>query len=749
MADPYGGTDTSSTTGGAPAAAPSGFAALFGGNLSAGSMSPLLGLLQGLGAASAPSRLPVTSGMVIGAAAGGLQQGLDNQAKLRQMDTAQVGAAAQAQGQLDQMTMQRQLLYGQNAPSADDLRAGRFQQLQLSLPTPSGPAPQTPQTPSVGQGQQPQGAPPIDPLGMIQRYENPSGNPNLGFGGTDLSKAPLGANGFPQWAGAQGPGGISHAAGLFQLEPQLWGKYAPALGVKDFSPASQKAVASAAYADQGWSPWTPYNPALAKAVASTPGALSAEPVFAGSPYQVASNAPVPPPQGGALGSTAGPPAPPQGAAPFGSLAPQAPGTPQVNPRALMQQLMMMRAAGFSPPPVMSDLLNAQMMPSGPARDLAMSAAQHNAGISPFVGGERPNAPQLKYNMNTGQYDVVTPPGYNEAVQSRAAAEAAGRGTMEPQPFVTPSGVPMVTNRATAFGAGMPPLQTGLSPQAAAAQNAAGKAQVQYGSAFGGPGTGLPATPGGGPPLIPGGLPPLGGTAGAAAQQHIYQTGVTGQIDMDQNRIEKELQPQVDKANDQMATANLIQSLAPRVTQGWTAETRADGARVLSALGASPDTVQQFTGTDPAAADVLTKMFLVQSAQAVRQMGAREPGSVMALFSRAYPNLETQPGATQLIENVLRQQAQRSQDEFAMAQSQHSTAVSGVAAGQQYQPLTQFTTSFNTGPHSSTNYLRSAQAMSGDGAAWRGLSPDQMTPIWALIPRGTDYLAPNGVMRMKP
>jgi hypothetical protein len=53
---------------------------------------PLLGLIAGLGQASAPSRLPVTRGQVFGALAGGLMNGIQeaNQARL---------AAAQAQGQ--------------------------------------------------------------------------------------------------------------------------------------------------------------------------------------------------------------------------------------------------------------------------------------------------------------------------------------------------------------------------------------------------------------------------------------------------------------------------------------------------------------------------------------------------------------------------------------------------------------------------------------------------------------------------
>lgn len=73
----------------------------------------------------------------------------------------------------------------------------------------------------------------------------------------DLSKAPARAGyyGFPDWKGNQGPAGISHAAGLYQIEPDTWRPIAQQLGVTDFSPESQRAVARELYRQQGLSPW--------------------------------------------------------------------------------------------------------------------------------------------------------------------------------------------------------------------------------------------------------------------------------------------------------------------------------------------------------------------------------------------------------------------------------------------------------------------------------------------------------------
>lgn len=86
----------------------------------------------------------------------------------------------------------------------------------------------------------------------------------IGVGGTDLSNAPGDPNkaGFPIWDGH----GNSHAAGAYQFQPDTWAKYAVPLGIHDFSPASQDKVFAAAYAAEGYGPWAPYNPTLARAI---------------------------------------------------------------------------------------------------------------------------------------------------------------------------------------------------------------------------------------------------------------------------------------------------------------------------------------------------------------------------------------------------------------------------------------------------------------------------------------------------
>lgn len=67
--------------------------------------------------------------------------------------------------------------------------------------------------------------------GEYDRLYQPPGQPAKRI--TDLSK-------FPQWEGAPGPAGISHAAGGLQFEPATWAAAQQATGVPDFSRDSQR-----------------------------------------------------------------------------------------------------------------------------------------------------------------------------------------------------------------------------------------------------------------------------------------------------------------------------------------------------------------------------------------------------------------------------------------------------------------------------------------------------------------------------
>jgi len=66
---------------------------------------------------------------------------------------------------------------------------------------------------------------------------------------------PVDRTGFPIWAGSRGTGLLSHGSGAYSFEPFLWKSYAPQMGIRDFSKASQDAVFNAVVAAEGAAPW--------------------------------------------------------------------------------------------------------------------------------------------------------------------------------------------------------------------------------------------------------------------------------------------------------------------------------------------------------------------------------------------------------------------------------------------------------------------------------------------------------------
>ena len=99
----------------------------------------------------------------------------------------------------------------------------------------------------------------VDRIAPLVSKRESGDRPYVGYGGVDLSKAPAkeGFFGFPDWAGAKAPdGSTTHAAGLFQFQPDTWKQYAGPLGITDFSPESQRKVFNAAYLAEGIRPWS-------------------------------------------------------------------------------------------------------------------------------------------------------------------------------------------------------------------------------------------------------------------------------------------------------------------------------------------------------------------------------------------------------------------------------------------------------------------------------------------------------------
>lgn len=115
-------------------------------------------------------------------------------------------------------------------------------------------------------------------MGLIFRLESQN-KPFVGTGGQDLSNAPLDTHGFPIWEGVKDPktGLVSHAAGLGQLQPGTWARYAkPGESFRNVD--DQIAVAKRVFVAEGWRPWAPYNPAIARAIGWKGGEATTNPL---------------------------------------------------------------------------------------------------------------------------------------------------------------------------------------------------------------------------------------------------------------------------------------------------------------------------------------------------------------------------------------------------------------------------------------------------------------------------------------
>lgn len=227
-----------------------------------------------------------------------------------------------------------------------------------------------------------------------------------------------------------------------------------------------------------------------------------------------------------------------------------------------------------------------------------------------------------------------------------------------------------------------------------------------------------------------------------------QTGIAELAKLDANRVNDARKEWATNARD-IGTIQMIQDFLPKVATGWSAESRLEAGRVLQALGADPKGIQSFLGIDPTAGQLLNKKFLELSTAAVRTMGAREPGSVLQMFRKAYPNLETTPQAIILQTNALLMDRQRQLDYATSMEGRYRDSVNAAQAGGEYKGLTNFEHDFAK-TNNPAMYLKAAEAMSGAAEVnWKSMPPEMQSQVIGLIPSGHTFVAPDGTTRVKP
>jgi hypothetical protein len=204
-----------------------------------------------------------------------------------------------------------------------------------------------------------------------------------------------------------------------------------------------------------------------------------------------------------------------------------------------------------------------------------------------------------------------------------------------------------------------------------------------------------------------------------------------------------------KGQNDQATITAIRDFLPKVKTGWSAGTKLEAGQILQGAGVDPKEIQNLTSIDPASGQVLQKKFLELSTAAARTLGAREPGSVISMFTKAYPSLETTPEAINLQTNALYMDRQR-QQALAQAKTNYlNQSVNDYQNTGEYRGLKGFNEAFSK-TDAPEDYLRAAEAMSGaKWAPWSKVNdPEAQHRIVSLIPKGTQFVGPDGKMYVR-
>jgi hypothetical protein len=206
----------------------------------------------------------------------------------------------------------------------------------------------------------------------------------------------------------------------------------------------------------------------------------------------------------------------------------------------------------------------------------------------------------------------------------------------------------------------------------------------------------------------------------------------------------------------------IKSLIPAVGRtGWSGDLRAQAAKIFNSWGATPEQAQSVFGINPNDADALQKQFVRVQMSAARAMGAREPGSVIGMFQKAYPSFETTPPSLDHMINLMQMEQQRALDKRDFV-NKALMAPGGYGAGGMPGMLSQAEAGFDR--QSGDTYLRAANAMTPNSPlpSWTpdalvgGTSPQTATgftpygnQIYSHIPAGATFYDHLGRQQTKP
>ena len=239
-----------------------------------------------------------------------------------------------------------------------------------------------------------------------------------------------------------------------------------------------------------------------------------------------------------------------------------------------------------------------------------------------------------------------------------------------------------------------PAQTGM-PTQAPTPSVPPVAPVPQVTAPGAPRVGAPPAVGvpGAPPVAPvpqvpspqalgaGVIPLTGNARGPEAAQAITES----QAKSDADEISKQ-QAMIQSGHNILGTTATIRANLPNVATGAGADQRLLGSQIGAALGVSPQNIQAWLGTNPVNGELLQKKLFELSTGAVRGMGAREPGSVLAMFQKNYPNLSSRDMTIDAMTRLIDTDQTNKEDEINGRQQYLNQQIQNVAQGQPYNGL---------------------------------------------------------------
>ena len=226
------------------------------------------------------------------------------------------------------------------------------------------------------------------------------------------------------------------------------------------------------------------------------------------------------------------------------------------------------------------------------------------------------------------------------------------------------------------------------------------------------------------------------------------------------------------AQNGMIRLNELANIIPQLATGPAGELRTKGAAWLEALGASPATIKAYTGMESGSlAEELIKLSVATVGQAAKaDLGSHVGIQSLQLYQSANPGMALLPDANKRMTNMARVVTQLGQDYASGAQQFFNVNQQQFLAGKGYpHPLSEYDAAWqarnnpqigaaamgilNGDPVSTWNKRVTAEQRQDAIAMAQRIDPTvrlsvQSSADYDLVPKGMNYTAPDGHVRVK-